>query len=154
MRGCFERNGSAQNGSKRSCKRIAYPYLRGTVPYRSKVPCKRSLCLSDEGWKSSGRGTKILSTQMKRIKNKEHSSEVLEGISILRKSGRGYEHSIKYMRLSPTPSPQVMRNPSLTHYQLESVFAFTTVYCVLLLRYRVYFVAATMLISLRHLWFI
>ena len=35
MRGCFERNGSAQNGSKRSCKREAYPYLRGTVPYRT-----------------------------------------------------------------------------------------------------------------------
>ena len=30
MRGCFERNGSAQNGSKRLCKREAYPYLRGT----------------------------------------------------------------------------------------------------------------------------
>ena len=29
MRGCFERNGSAQNGSKRSCKRETYPYLRG-----------------------------------------------------------------------------------------------------------------------------
>ena len=25
MRGCFERNGSAQNGSKTSCKREAYP---------------------------------------------------------------------------------------------------------------------------------
>ena len=35
MRGCFERNGSAQNGSKRSCKREAYPNLRGTVPYRT-----------------------------------------------------------------------------------------------------------------------
>ena len=35
MRGCFERNGSAQNGSKRSCKREAYPCLRGTVPYRT-----------------------------------------------------------------------------------------------------------------------
>ena len=34
MRECFERNGSAQNGSKRSCKREDYPYLRGTVPYR------------------------------------------------------------------------------------------------------------------------
>ena len=32
MRGCFEGNGSAQNGSKRSCKREAYPYLCGTVP--------------------------------------------------------------------------------------------------------------------------
>ena len=32
--GCFERNGSAQNVSKRSCKREAYPYLRGTVPSR------------------------------------------------------------------------------------------------------------------------
>ena len=51
MRGCFERNGSAQNGSKRSCKREAYPYLRGTVPYRA-VPKSRvnaaymTLCLS------------------------------------------------------------------------------------------------------------
>ena len=35
MRECFERNGSAQNGSKASCKREAYPYLRGTVPYRT-----------------------------------------------------------------------------------------------------------------------
>ena len=40
MRECFERNGSAQNGSKRSCKREAYPYLRGTVPYRT-VPKSR-----------------------------------------------------------------------------------------------------------------
>ena len=31
MRECFERNGSAQNGSKASCRREAYPYLRGTV---------------------------------------------------------------------------------------------------------------------------
>ena len=37
MRGCFERNGSAQNGSKRSCKWEAFPYLRGTVPL-STVP--------------------------------------------------------------------------------------------------------------------
>ena len=35
MRGCFERNGSAQNGSKRPCKWEAYLYLRGTVPYRT-----------------------------------------------------------------------------------------------------------------------
>ena len=35
MRGCFEMNGSAQNGSMRSCKREAYPYLRGTVPHRA-----------------------------------------------------------------------------------------------------------------------
>ena len=34
-RECFERKGSAQNGSKASCKREAYPYLRGTVPYRT-----------------------------------------------------------------------------------------------------------------------
>ena len=40
MRECFERNGSAQNGSKASCKREAYPYLRGTVPYRT-VPKSR-----------------------------------------------------------------------------------------------------------------
>ena len=40
MRGCFERNGSAQNGSMRLCKREAYPYLRGTVPYRT-VPKSR-----------------------------------------------------------------------------------------------------------------
>ena len=36
MRECF----SAQNGSKASCKREAYPYLRGTVPYRT-VPKSR-----------------------------------------------------------------------------------------------------------------
>ena len=36
----LERNGSAQNGSKRSCKREAYPYLRGTAPYRT-VPKSR-----------------------------------------------------------------------------------------------------------------
>ena len=41
MHGCFERNGSAKNGSKRSCKREAYPYLRGTVPYRT-VPKSRA----------------------------------------------------------------------------------------------------------------
>ena len=35
MRGCFDRNGSAQSGSKRSCKQEAYPYLRGTVTYRN-----------------------------------------------------------------------------------------------------------------------
>ena len=40
IRGCFERNGSAQNCSERSCKREAYPYLRGTVPY-STVPKSR-----------------------------------------------------------------------------------------------------------------
>ena len=40
MRGCFERNGSAQNSSKRSCEREAYPYLRGPVPYR---PVPKSL---------------------------------------------------------------------------------------------------------------
>ena len=40
MRECFERNGSAQNGSKASCKREAYPYLHGTVPYRT-VPKSR-----------------------------------------------------------------------------------------------------------------
>ena len=40
MRGCLERNGSAQNGSKRSCKREAYPYLRVTFPYRT-VPQSR-----------------------------------------------------------------------------------------------------------------
>ena len=41
MRGCFERNGSAQNSSKRSCKWEAYPYLRGAVlhtePFQSPV---------------------------------------------------------------------------------------------------------------------
>ena len=48
MRGCFERNGSAQNGSKRSCKRKAYPYLRGTVPYKTvpKSPVNAGLFLS------------------------------------------------------------------------------------------------------------
>ena len=40
MRECFERNGSAQNGSKTSCKREVYPYLRETVPYRT-VPESR-----------------------------------------------------------------------------------------------------------------
>ena len=40
MRECFERNGSAQNGSKRSCKWETYPYLHGTVPYRT-VPKSR-----------------------------------------------------------------------------------------------------------------
>ena len=40
VRECFERNSSAQNGSKASCKREAYPYLRGTVPYRT-VPKSR-----------------------------------------------------------------------------------------------------------------
>ena len=40
MRECFERNGSAQDGSRPSCKRAAYPYLRGTVPYRT-VPKSR-----------------------------------------------------------------------------------------------------------------
>jgi len=40
----IERNGSAQKGSKISCKREAYPYLRGMVPYKtvSQFPCKRS----------------------------------------------------------------------------------------------------------------
>ena len=32
---CFEKNGSAQNGSKTSCKREAYPYLSGAVPCRA-----------------------------------------------------------------------------------------------------------------------
>ena len=40
VRECFERNGSAQNGSKASCKREACPYLLGTVPYRT-VPKSR-----------------------------------------------------------------------------------------------------------------
>ena len=40
MRECFGSNGSAQNGSKTSCKREAYPNLRGTVPYRT-VPKSR-----------------------------------------------------------------------------------------------------------------
>ena len=35
VRECLERNGSAQNGSKASCKREAYSYLRGTVPYKT-----------------------------------------------------------------------------------------------------------------------
>ena len=40
MSECFERNGSAQNGSKASCKRKAYPYLHGTFhtePFRIPV---------------------------------------------------------------------------------------------------------------------
>ena len=43
MRGCFESNGAAQNGSKRSCKREAYPYRNGSTQKCSEVPCKRSL---------------------------------------------------------------------------------------------------------------
>ena len=41
----MERNGSAQNGFKTSCKRKAYPYLCGTAPYITapKFPCIRSL---------------------------------------------------------------------------------------------------------------
>ena len=41
----IERNGSAQNGAKTLCKRKAYPYLCGTVPYRTvpEFPCKHSL---------------------------------------------------------------------------------------------------------------
>ena len=44
MREYIERNGSAQSGSRTSCKREAYPYLRGTAPYRTapKFPCKCS----------------------------------------------------------------------------------------------------------------
>ena len=44
MRECMERDGSAKNGSMTSCKREAYPYLYGTVPYRT-VP-KHSFKLS------------------------------------------------------------------------------------------------------------
>ena len=57
MRGCFERNGSAQNGTKRTCKREAsVPTRNGSIQNRSKVPCKRSLRqartvrTSDVGW--------------------------------------------------------------------------------------------------------
>ena len=48
MRGYIKRKGSAQNGSKISCKWEAYPYLRGTFAYRTvpKFPCKRSLILN------------------------------------------------------------------------------------------------------------
>ena len=51
MRECMERNGSAQNGSKTSCKREAYPYLYGTVPYRTvpKSSCKCSFNFSTFG---------------------------------------------------------------------------------------------------------
>ena len=45
MCGCFERNGSAQNGPKRSCKREAYPYLRGTVPYRTVLTSRVNVAL-------------------------------------------------------------------------------------------------------------
>ena len=48
MGGCSERSGSAQNGSNRSCKREAYMYLRGTVPYRT-VPKSRVNAASVEG---------------------------------------------------------------------------------------------------------
>ena len=37
---CFEGNDAAQDGSKTSCKREAYPYLHRTVPYRT-VPKSR-----------------------------------------------------------------------------------------------------------------
>ena len=35
MREYIERNGSAKHGSKTSYKREAYPYLRGTIPYKT-----------------------------------------------------------------------------------------------------------------------
>ena len=37
MREYMERNGSAQNSSKTSCKREARPYLHGTVSYRTRL---------------------------------------------------------------------------------------------------------------------
>ena len=46
MRECFERNGSAQNGSKASCKREAYPYLRRTAPYRTVPKSRENAALS------------------------------------------------------------------------------------------------------------
>ena len=46
MRGCFERNGSAQNDSNTSCKQEAYPYLHGTVPYRTVPKSRVSAALS------------------------------------------------------------------------------------------------------------
>ena len=48
MHECFERNSSAQNGSKASCKREAYPYLRGTVPYRTVPKSHVSAALEGE----------------------------------------------------------------------------------------------------------
>ena len=51
MRECFERNGSAQNGSKASCKREAYPYLRGTVPYRTVAKSRVNAALYCSGLK-------------------------------------------------------------------------------------------------------
>ena len=41
----IEMNCSTQNDSMKSCKREAYPYLHGMVPYRTvpKFTCKRSL---------------------------------------------------------------------------------------------------------------
>ena len=48
MGGYSERSGSAQNGSNRSCKREAYLYLHGTVPYRT-VPKSRVNAASVEG---------------------------------------------------------------------------------------------------------
>ena len=45
MREYIKRDVSAQKGSKTLCKWEAYPYLRGTVPYRTvpKFSFKRSL---------------------------------------------------------------------------------------------------------------
>ena len=45
MRECFERHGSAQNGSKASCKREAYPYLRGTASDRTVPKSRVTVCL-------------------------------------------------------------------------------------------------------------
>ena len=74
------------------------------------------------GWKTSGRGYQNSAhSEGGGMKNKEHfkrdygvSSEALEwGSKYLHKSERGDENSIKYMRMSSTPSPQVINDPSL-----------------------------------------
>ena len=49
------------------------------------------------------------------------SSEILEwGSKYLHKSERGDENSIKYMRMSSTPSPQVINDPSLKSLTLRT----------------------------------
>ena len=50
------------------------------------------------------------------------SSEILEWESkYLHKSERGNENSIKYMRMSSTPSPQVINDPSLRQLHSKEI---------------------------------
>ena len=69
---CFERKGSAQNSSKTSCKREAYLYLRGMVPFGT-VP------------KSLVNAAKILfvHTLWKNIANMTLASHVLETLTLI-----------------------------------------------------------------------